>query len=163
MAIHFSIGGPVAGSGGLKPTVCATFIYDVEFEITVKWKGDCVDTSSCGGIANKVFCVPRGDYRRIIVNVTDEDGGALDISGFSNIEYVIAPSVDDVPTITKSLGSGIVLGGDQSSFVITLTEADTATITSDYVYHECRLTNGSEGQTVFAGFFRSPDTILGTD
>lgn len=162
MGILISQGGPVVGTGALKPTVCASFVYDVDYEITIQWKGECVAIETAC-IANKVFCVPRGDYRRIIVNVTDENGGALDISSFSAIEYVIASDVNTAPVVSKSLASGIVLGGDNASFVITLTEADTALVPHDYAYQECRLSNGSEGQTIFAGFFRSPDTILGTD
>lgn len=165
MGILISQGGPVVGTGALKPSTCATFVYDVEFTLTVTWKGECVDTATvtCGCPSNVVFCVPRGDYRRIIANVVDLDGDALDISGFSNIEYVIANDVDSAPIVSKSLGAGIVIGGDNASFVITLTEADSASLQQDYSYQECRLTNGTEGQTMFAGFFRSPNTILGTD
>lgn len=162
MGILISQGGPVISSAELKPTVCASFAYDVELTLTVVWKGKCVAVEDAC-IPNKVFCVPRGDYRRIIVSVVDSDGAAVDISGFSAIEYVIANDVDSAVIISKTLGSGIVLGGDNASFVITLTEADTALLTQEYSYQECRMTNGSEGQTIFAGFFRSPDTILGTD
>lgn len=97
------------------------------------------------------------------MNVVDDDGAAKDISGFTKIEYVIAGTVEQYPTISKTLGSGISIGGDNSSFIITLSESDTASIPHDYSYHECRLSNGSEGQTLFAGVLRSPDTILGTD
>lgn len=162
MGVFISQGGPVISTASLKPTVCASFVYDVDYEITIQWKGECVAIETAC-IANKVFCVPRGDYRRIIVNVTDANGDAIDISGFTNVEYVIAADVNSSPVISKSLGSGIVIGGDNASFVITLTESDTRLVPQDYSYQECRLTNGSEGQTIFAGFFRSPDTILGTD
>lgn len=166
MAIHFTMGGPVISTAALKPTTCITHTYDVEFEITVTWKGECVDTATltvndCP--LNTVFCIPRGDYRRIIVNVVDREGAAVDVSGFTPVEYVIAPDVDTAPTISKTLGSGIAIGGDNASFVITLTEAETKIITDEYVYHEFRATNGGEGQTMFAGVFRSPKTILGTD
>ncbi len=164
MGILISHGGPFVGSGALKPTVCASFTYDVDFELTVTWKGECVDTASVTGgcLDNVVFCVPRGDYRRIIASVVDLNGDAVDISGFTSIEYVIANDVDSSVIITKSLGSGIVIGGDNASFVVTLEEADTALLTQEYSYQECRLENGPEGQTIFAGFFRSPNTILGT-
>lgn len=165
MGILISRGGPVVGTGALKPTICAEFLYGVEYEITVTWKGECVavEDAYCGCIPNKVFCVPRGDYQRIIVNVVDANGAAIDISGFSGIEYAIALDVNSVPAVSKSLGSGIVIGGDNASFVVTLTEADTALIPGEFVYHECRLSNGTEGRTIFAGMFRSQDTILGTD
>lgn len=162
MGIMISHGGPVVSTGALKPTVCATFAYSVDYEINITWKGGCVAIENAC-ISNKVFCVPRGDYRRIIVNVIDANGSAVDISGFSEIEYVIANDVNSAPIVSKTLGAGIVIGGDNASFVVTLSEADTALLTQEYSYQECRLTNGVEGQTIFAGFFRSPDTILGTD
>lgn len=161
MGILISQGGPVISTAELKPTVCITHVYGVELNLTATWRGNCMADTYC--IPNTTLCIPRGDYRRIIVSIVDDAGAAVDVSGFSSVEYGIATNVDAVPVISKSLGSGIVLGGDNASVVITLTEADTKLIPQEYVYHELRLTNGTEGQTVMAGTLRSSDTIFGTD
>ena len=160
MSIHFSMGGPVV-SLTVPPLVCPTFVYSVEYNMTAVWKDGCMTDDSI--IANNVIGIPRGDYIRVVVGVVDSNGSAVDISGFTNIEYVIAESIKGFPVIYKTLGDGIAIGGDNASFVITLSETDTAGIPRDYSYHECRLTNGVEGRTLFAGPLRSPETILGID
>ena len=163
MTTHINIGGPVVGFGRFRSTQCISHVYDVEYKINVEWRGDCMDGSkmTCGCIPNTVVCVPRGDYRRIVVDVTDANGDAMDVTMFTDSEYVIAVNVRSAPIITKALGSGITIGGDNSSFIIEIEEADSRLLPRDYIYHEFRLSQGVEGQTVFAGFFRSPETILG--
>ena len=165
-------GGPVVSRTANAPTTCMTHIYDVDYTVDTYWKGPCVSGSKmncgCGPhqsgcISNTVVCIPRGDYRRIVVNVTDASGDPVDVSGFTQAEYIVAVNVDSAPILTKTLGSGIVLGGDNASYVITISEADSAAFPRDYIYHEFRLTNGDQGQTMFAGTFRTQKTILGVD
>lgn len=162
MAILISMGGPVLSSTAPAPSiVCDSFVYSVEFDLEFVWKDGCVGDT--GIIANNSIGIPRGDYVRLVVGVVDSAGSAVDISGFASIEYAIADSVKGFPVIYKTLGDGIAIGGDNASFIITLSESDTAQIPKDYSYHECRLTNGMEGRTLFAGPLRSPETILGID
>lgn len=121
---------------------------------------------SCGGcIDNQVWCVPRGDYRLFIVDVKDESGDVIDITGFSEIEYIIADKQGGTIELTKSLsGGGISITGTGYQFAITITEADSKALSQNLMYHELRMTDsGGEGQTLISGLFRSPFTMLGTD
>lgn len=121
---------------------------------------------SCGScLPNTVWCVPRGDYRLFVVDVTDENGNLIDITGFSEIEYIIADERGGSVELSKSLtGGSINIAGTGYQFTMAITEADSAALSKNLLYHELRLTDGGgEAQTLLAGLFRSPDTMLGTD
>lgn len=161
MAIYFGAGAMVATTWKTAPTICEDVQFDVEYSVNVTWKGQCVDTAKTYG-DKLAFYVKRGDYMRIVMTVKNRLGDLVDVSGFDAIEYVIAKDVKGYPLVTKSVANGgIVVGQDGSTVVIELLTTDTATLPQEYCYHECRMTNGDEAQTVFSGWFKTPETILG--
>ena len=121
--------------------------------------------SNISCLPGNVFCIPRGDYMMFIITVVDEVGDLVDITSFIEIEYIVAASQGGTIELTKKLTLGdVTIDGTGSAFTFELTEAESKALSANILYHECRLTNASnEGQTVIAGTFRSPDTMLGTD
>lgn len=161
MGLFFGYGGMIASGWKTAPTICESVQYNVEYSLDVEWKGRCVDTSITYG-ANKVFFVKRGDYIRISMTVKDAQGDLIDVSEFDEIEYVISTDVKAYPLVSKKKTDGsVVVGQNGSTVVIEVMSSDTSALPQTYCYHECRMTNGDEAQTVFSGYFKSPETLLG--
>lgn len=115
------------------------------------------------GIPQLAFQVPQSDYRLVTINVTDCDGDAADISTWAEITYEAWNSEEsaangDTAIVAYSLSGGeINILGTSDGFWFEFEGADSALLTSNQSFHQCRATD-SAGDTVtlFAGLLRTP-------
>lgn len=95
-------------------------------------------------------------------NVKDQDGVPVDISGATEITFIVAAAVDGAIFITKTLtGSTISIGSD-TMFTLSVTDTESGGLTPGNHYWEAQITNSSgEKSTVGAGTFTVQDTKIG--
>jgi len=165
MAIFFTQGGPQISTAPSKPLICAGVVYDVTIEANAVWVNPCADGSSTDMedyIASFVFFVPRADYRLILVTVRDRNGDFVDVDGFEEIRFVVADSFGGTVRIDKSLSDGnIMISTNNRQFYFEITEADSMALVNNLNYYECRATASvGKPQTILAGLFRSPETMI---
>lgn len=101
-----------------------------------------------------------GDDKEIVATIVDEAGAAVDTTG-STATYVIAEEPGGVAIISKTVGSGIAVGGGASNNEVTITIDDNDTITfSGQYYHELELIDTTgKVYTAFVGYITFlPDT-----
>lgn len=132
--------------------------------------GKCGCNGPCGCVPRGSICVPRGDDARIIFSVYDTDGMEFDISGATEIIFVVAEGkyigstiYPGLPVyIEKRLTDGdITIAGNQYEFIVDVTNAETAALPRNNLYYEAQVTT-SEGlkRTVSAGIFYAQDTLI---
>lgn len=174
MPIHLSIGFTLDDSPR-KAYVAECGIANVESHVSGIWsreKGCGMGVNcSCGGcISRGAICVPRGDDRRVIFSVKDSDGDEYDISGASEIVFIIAEGLNmsgnvypggSVIVEKRLTTGGIVLAGTGYQFVVLLDTVDTADLPAMRMYYEARITSaGGEQYTISNGLFLSQDTMI---
>ena len=126
---------------------------------------------NCGSCVSRGFiCVPRGDDMSILFSVRDDDDDEFDISGASEITFIVAAGVWIGGSITpggavlleKRLTDGeITIAGTGFQFVVDIDGADTADFTQTNNYYEVRVeTSGGNAKTVSAGLFKSENTMI---
>ena len=126
---------------------------------------------NCGGcISRGLICIPRGDDTSILFDVRDDDGDEFDISGASEIVFIVAggevTSGNMGPggelLIDKRLSDGeIVIAGTGFQFVVEIIAADTINFTSRDNYYEVKVTTSSGlKKTVSSGLFISENTMI---
>jgi hypothetical protein len=107
------------------------------------------------------LCVPSGDDRRFIVTVRDQFGDLVDISGATEIHFVVAASIGMVPLVEKKLSDGdVLISTNMHQFWFSITSAESLTL-PNIGYYEIQLTN-SDGEkgTILSGPFRAPRTMI---
>lgn len=105
------------------------------------------------------LCIGSGDDLRVIVEVYDESGSLVDISGASGITWSVAPNVNSAAVITKTLGAGISIN-TPTSFVFDILPADTSALQGSY-YHEAEIiTSGAKTYTAMSGRFLIKPTLI---
>jgi hypothetical protein len=94
----------------------------------------------------------KGDTRRLVVTLLDDDGAAVDITGYS-FAYAAALVDTENPDLSKSSDDGIAITTAASGVLtVTLDAADTSTLCPGSYYHEIEATDGSGNvSTVLTG------------
>lgn len=189
MAEHFSIGF-VVNSGPRKPVVseCATLRDREEVsaimseavevspatlldrsEVSAVWPREdgsycvCKDNCNCGGcISPGSICGPRGDDVSVIFSVFDTDGDEFDLTGATEIVFLVADEQLGNIRFVKRLTEGdIQIGGTLYQFMVTITDDDTSSLVRVNNYYEVQVTTSSGlKKTVSAGVFKAPDTMI---
>lgn len=106
----------------------------------------------------------------ILFSVRDDDDDEFDISGASEITFIVAAGVWIGGNITpggtvlveKRLTDGeITIAGTGFQFVVDIESADTADFTQTNNYYEVRVeASGGNAKTVSAGLFKSENTMI---
>ena len=113
---------------------------------------------------SQTICVPRGDSRELLFTVheNDCDGALLDISGASEIVFIVADEFGGTVRIEKRLTDlEIEISNNLYQFSVELTGADTDTLVRVSNYFECRITSATGRTTTVAnGLFKSQDTMI---
>ena len=122
------------------------------------WRSDCTMTA----VKNQDVEIAQHNDVSVFIDMLNDSGDPLDVSGFISLEWVVAQSVRGSILISKTLASGdLVL---PSAFLATasLSRAETGALPAKTLYHEFRGINSSnEAQTMVAGKFKVIDTRIG--
>ncbi len=178
MAEHFSIGF-VINDGPRKPVVseCATLRDREELDATLSDRVEisavwprmdgsycmCVGKCSCQGcISPGSICGPRGDDVSVIFSVFDTDGDEFDLTGATEIVFLVADEhLGNIRFVKRLTEGDIQIGGTLYQFMVTITDEDTASLVRSSNYYEVQVTTSSElKKTVSAGVFKSPETMI---
>lgn len=121
--------------------------------------GQC-ETCPPGG----VICVPQGDDVLVVFSVREDgcDGDLFDISGASEIVFIVADSFGGTVRIDKRLSDGeVFISTNGYQFYLTITKTESAALTRVSNYYECQVTSsGGMSRTVSAGLLKAPDTMI---
>jgi len=119
----------------------------------------------CGScVPSQTICVPKGDDQTIVFTVREDscEGDLFDISGATEIVFIVADVLGGTVQITKKLSDDdIEISTNDHQFYLTVTSAETAALTRTNSYFEVRITT-SEGynKTVVTGVFKAQDTMI---
>lgn len=125
----------------------------------------------CGGCVTRGgICVPRGDDTTVIFSVYDSDDSQYDISGATEIVFIVAEGVvvggnigpGGAVLIEKRLSLGeIVIAGTLFQFTVAIDAADTTGFAISRNYYEVQVTTSSGlKKTVANGVFTSQNTMI---
>lgn len=115
-----------------------------------------------GCISRGSICAPKGDDTRILFTVLDDDGDEFDISGATEIVFIVADSINGEVRIVKRLSDGdISISTNQYQFYLTVTAAETASLPRGKNYYEAQITTSAGlKKTVSHGLFRATETRI---
>lgn len=120
---------------------------------------ECVSCHESG-----LICIPRGDDCTVVFTVreNDCDGDFFDISGASEIVFIVADTFDGTVRITKRLSTGgISIAGNGYQFWTAITDTETATLVRTNNYFEAQVTTSlGLKKTVARGVFKAQDTMI---
>lgn len=104
--------------------------------------------------AGQNFQVFQGDNHEIVISVVDENGLPANLAGYDAIWCVHQQNHAENIILQKSTSlGGIVISG--SDVIISLAQADTATMTPKLYGHQCELEDGSGNHaTITTGYMR---------
>ena len=126
---------------------------------------------NCGGCVSRGdICVPRGDDTTVIFRVYDSNGDEFDISGATEIVFIVAEGA----VIGGNIGPGgsvliekrltltdITIAGTLFQFTVKIDAADTADFVMTRNYYEAQVTTSSGlKKTVASGIFTSENTMI---
>ena len=94
------------------------------------------------------FPIYKGNDVDIVVNTYNSDGSPLDVAG-ATITWVLRSEPGATPVLTKTVGSGIVIG--TNSFTVTLTAAETAALTLSSYFHSATAVLSGKTKTLLTG------------
>lgn len=81
----------------------------------------------------------QGRDRRLLVEVRDQDGDLVDISGATDIQYEIAKAPKETPLVHYSLTDDNIAITNDSSFRVDIDSADLSDLSGIY-YHDAKVT-----------------------
>lgn len=83
----------------------------------------------------------QGDYKEVTISVVDENGQAVDLTGYNAVWCMYIQNVDDVViAITKTTSGGITIPSPTSGeLVITLEDVDTENLIPRIYSHQCEI------------------------
>ncbi len=110
----------------------------------------------------QTIAVPQDNDAVLEFTYQDQDGNLLDLTGVSEIDFVVFTDLDGIAQINKTwTGGDITIYGNNYQFSVPITALDTQGLTNRLSYHECRVTNSAgDKRTVSAGLFRRENTYI---
>lgn len=84
----------------------------------------------------------QGDDLRVIVNVFDQSGSPVDISGATSIKWQLARSTNEAADITKSLANSDITITNNTGFYFDILSSETASLSGGY-HHEAEVETAS--------------------
>lgn len=107
--------------------------------------------------------LPQGDTLTILFNVSNPDGAATDLTGATIRWWMGAtPPTSNVHVMKDNQATGgVATTGTAGQFAVSISEADTLTVSPGTYYHEAevRLTDGTVA-TVASGQFTITATLI---
>ena len=102
------------------------------------------------------------DDKRFFFNAVDSDNVPLDLSGFSEITFIISQSVTTAILLSKTLTGATISTTAGGIFYLDISSAESGALPTGVLYCEAKLvaTSGDQ-QTVAVGHFRNLDTLIG--
>ena len=118
------------------------------------------DNGACIPTGN--VCAPAGDDVRVLFSVYDTDGDEYDISGASEIVFMVADERGGLVRIVKRLTNDeIILSTNGYQFVVILDDTDTNAPIKKSNYYEVRVTSDAgEQKTVSVGSYTATRTMI---
>lgn len=115
---------------------------------------------SCGVIHEINLSIAAGDDKSFLFTAYDEDGELLDISGASQITFIIARRSGAV-LLEKVIGAGVLIN-NANQFTVEITDFDSADLPVGVLYCEAHLVNATgKKYTIGAGPFTVARSIIG--
>lgn len=127
------------------------------------------NNSDCGH--RGFVCVPRGDDARLVFDIYDEDGDEYDLTGSTEIVFVVAYGRDfgghvmhsgfPVYIVKRLTTGGVTILPTLYQFEVNLSSAETGDLPVAHLYYEARVTNSNgQSRTVSLGNFHSTPTMI---
>ena len=109
------------------------------------------------------LCIAQHDDLLVLINVADETGAAVDLSGLQEADFSISQTVRAASAeVTRTLSGGGIRLASNSQVYFTLASADTGALAAGAHHYELRLTNAAGWkQTVLLGRCMVQDTFIG--
>lgn len=124
----------------------------------------------CWCISRGHICAPKGDDTRIVFSVYDTDCNEFDLSGASEIVFIVADGAmiggniqaGGAVLIEKRMTLGdILISTNLYQYSLTITSAESADLPRSRLYYETQVTTSSgEKRTVSAGLFEATSTMI---
>lgn len=141
-----------------RPKLCLKGIIRHEVNFTVNWR-ECIGMSYT---TRRNITIYNTNDLRVIVNVVNQDDEAMDIQDAQSIRWWVAKNKSEYPSIVKSLGSTISLGGP-SIFYFDLDSDDMKTLAAGEYYHEAEIiTYQGRVYTIMSGIFYIKPNLIKT-
>lgn len=127
---------------------------------------------SCGNcIPRQLLCMGRGNSKRFVFSVMDQDGDEVDISGASEIVFSVSEGLRVSGNIyaggneyfRKTLSGGdVLIAGTGYQFIVDIEPEDTELVSFTDSYYDATITTSSGNvYTVKSGVFRIIPTNAG--
>jgi hypothetical protein len=160
MPIFLSQGGFVIEQSPDRPTICLRAIFQTTINLKAVWIKCMVNTLY---LPLQSINVPVDNDAYLVFGFQDENGALEDLTGATEIEFVVFESYGGAVEFSKTLSNGdIVIAGNDYQFAFWINAADTSGLTNRLCYHECQVTNSAgRKRTVSAGVFRAEYTYIG--
>ena len=115
-----------------------------------------------GCISKGTICAPKGDDTRVLFSVFDDDGDEYDISGATEIVFIVADSPNGEIRIVKRLTpGGVVISTNGYQFHLMITASQSASLPKGKRYYEAQITTSTGlKKTVSQGVFRATETRI---
>ena len=95
-----------------------------------------------------------GDSMKLRIQVFDEDDAIVAIDGAA-ITWKLAATRGGVAILSRAIGSGItIVDAPNGIYEVSITAANSATLTAGVFYWESRVTKGIDPRTVAIGYFK---------
>jgi len=125
---------------------------------------NCSEVDNCFCDFRGYICTNKGDDILLVFSVHEDtcDGALFDISGASEIVFVVADENGGVVRIDKRMSTGgVSLSTNGYQFSVALTDADTLSVVNRLSYYECYVTS-SDGKDVkvSCGLFKAETTTI---
>lgn len=156
MSLHF--GPPLVLTGKPRPRrVCIKAQRKGPIKLLAHWQTGC----SKMAIRRQDICIAQHDDVTIQIDMLNDDGNPLDVSGFQSLTWVIAESVRGTILVSRTTLDGGMSLPSATRGVVVLTNAVTGALPAKSLYHELRgINSGGEYQTMVAGKCRVQDTRI---
>ena len=159
----FSIGFVVYGNPR-RPVISVCGTYVDRWEVEGYWPRD--DGMNCGCsdacIKPGSICAPQGDDVMVIFSIYDTDGDEFDLTGATEIVFLVADERGGTVRFTKSLSDGdISISTNGYQFSVVVTDDDTVLPVLRRNYYEVQVTNSAGlKKTVSSGSYIATRTMI---
>lgn len=140
---------------------CATARVTYTQSVTTYIRSGCT-VSNCQAYIKRVDLVcPQHNDRTFLVTIRDQDGDLLDVSGATEITFIVSRNVRSAPIITKTRTGGTVGLTTNSQLQIDISDVESGGLQPGNNYYEIEVINSAGSKyTALAGKFVVEDTRI---
>lgn len=107
------------------------------------------------------LCIGQGNDKGFLFTAYDQTGALLDVSGASQITFIISASVTSSILLTKTLSGGGVVLSNAHQFRVQISDTESAALPIGGLYCEVGIVSATgEKYTLGAGVFTVQDTRI---